>query len=402
MTGFTLAVRTAGRYKARTILAVAGVAIIGALNFDMLLLSRGLVLSFAEMLRSAGFDVRVSGGGGAPALRLPIKGAAELAEEIRRLPQIEDVMRLSSDQASASVAGRPEVWAVIVATSEPAGHGGWTLIEGDDLTAEESPGVPTVVLTKQLAATLGVRPGSAIRLRVEPFGERAMRPAFECRIVGLADFTFEAAGTSAVLMTMDGFRFVHGGAANDEADLLLVASRSGSGPDAAIAAIRKLRSGLQVFSTDQLIQQFNRNSFAYFRQISLVLSSTTAGFTVLLVATLLTISVNQRLGEIAAFRAIGISRRRVAAMLLWESALLAGIGGILALPLGGVLAVRLDRILHGIPGLPERLHFFVFETRALFLHVLLLAATTMVAALYPVWLAVTLPIASTLRREIVS
>jgi len=55
-----------------------------------------------------------------------------------------------------------------------------------------------------------------------------------------------------------------------------------------------------------------------------------------------------------------------------------------------------------MPGLPERLHFFVFEPRTVMLHAALLAATGFFAALYPIWLAARLPIAATLRREIVS
>ena len=102
---------------------------------------------------------------------------------------------------------------------------------------------------------------------------------------------------------------------------MLVASKPEVGSDAAVAAIARLRPDLHVYSNEEVIEQFNRNGFAYFRQISLVLSTTTAVFTFLLVATLLTVSVNQRLGEIAALRAIGISRQRVAGMLLWESAL---------------------------------------------------------------------------------
>ena len=37
MTAFLLASRTARRYRARTLLAIAGVAVIGALLFDLLL-----------------------------------------------------------------------------------------------------------------------------------------------------------------------------------------------------------------------------------------------------------------------------------------------------------------------------------------------------------------------------
>jgi ABC-type lipoprotein release transport system permease subunit len=74
----------------------------------------------------------------------------------------------------------------------------------------------------------------------------------------------------------------------------------------------------------------------------------------------------------------------------------------LAVPLGGLLALGLDRILRRMPGLPDGLHFFVFEPRALEWHAALLGATAVAAALYPIWLAVKLPIAQTLRQETVS
>ena len=121
-----------------------------------------------------------------------------------------------------------------------------------------------------------------------------------------------------------------------------------------------------------------------------------------LVAVLLTVSVNQRLGEIAALRAIGFSRRRAAADVLCEALLLVGLGGLASVPLGLALSYWLDRILRSLPGVPLTLHFFVFEPRALWLHAALLAGVGVAAALYPVWLVSRLPIASTLRREFVS
>jgi ABC-type lipoprotein release transport system permease subunit len=100
-------------------------------------------------------------------------------------------------------------------------------------------------------------------------------------------------------------------------------------------------------------------------------------------------------------RAIGIGRGSIASMLLWESALLVGAGGLLALPLGEGLAIVLDRILRQMPGLPEQLHFFVFEPRALAIHAAVFVFTALAAAAYPVWVTATLPIAATLRREVV-
>ena len=80
MTALRLAARTVKRYRAQTVLAITGVAVIGALLFDMLLLSRGLLLSFADLLDRAGYDVRIVGGGGMT-LRVPIPGSDEISLE---------------------------------------------------------------------------------------------------------------------------------------------------------------------------------------------------------------------------------------------------------------------------------------------------------------------------------
>ena len=293
----------------------------------------------------------------------------------------------------------------LVGTTDPAGAGSWTLVSGESLAAAAAaaPGLPPpIVIAESLASRLGLKPGSILRLRVRAVGAMSALPSADFRVTGIATFPFEAAGAYMVATTLAGFQLANGGSSPDQADMVLAASAPSAGPDAAVAAIAKLRPDLRVFSNDQMISTFNRNGFAYFRQISIVLSSTTAAFTFLLVATLLTVSVNQRLGEVAALRALGIARRKIAATLLWEAGLLVGAGGVLALPLGWLLAMILDRILRNMPGLPDGLHFFVFEPRALWLHAALLAATAIAAALYPMWLAVKLPIAQTLRQEVVS
>jgi hypothetical protein len=71
------------------------------------------------------------------------------------------------------------------------------------------------------------------------------------------------------------------------------------------------------------------------------------------------------------------------------------------LPLGLLLSTGLDRILKGMPGIPAALHFFVFEETALGIHIGLLAATAVIAALYPMRIVSGLPIAATLRDEVI-
>ncbi|HKB13161.1 MAG TPA: FtsX-like permease family protein [Vicinamibacterales bacterium] len=399
MTALHLAWRTVRRYRAQTLLAIAGVAVIGALLFDMLLLSRGLLLSFSDLLERAGYDVRIVGGGGLT-LRFPIADSASLARDIAALPEVQRVVSIRLLPAAMQLPAptRP-VDVTLVGVSEAAA-GVWTIVRGENLGNDAAGGCP-IVVGRQLADRLGLSPGAGVRVIAEPPGVASALPPVDCNVVGIARFAFSAAGTDDVATTIDAFQRAAAESEPGDADLILIASRPDVPRPDVVAAIQRLRPGIGVYSNDDVVEQFNRNGFAYFRQISIVLSSLTMVFVFLLVATLLTVSVNQRLGEIAALRAIGIARRRIAAMLLWESALLVGVGGLLALPLGQVLAVGLDHILRQMPGLPEQLHFFVFEARELVIHLALLVATAFAAAAYPMWLTARMPIAATLRREVV-
>jgi putative ABC transport system permease protein len=184
--------------------------------------------------------------------------------------------------------------------------------------------------------------------------------------------------------------------------MLLVRSTPTLGALGAAAAIRAAHPALYVVTNEELVERFTRVEFSYFRQISTVLATVTLFFGFLLIAVILTVSVNQRLAEIAALRAVGLSRSRVTAGVLWESIMLVGIGGMLAVPLGAALSVWLDAILRTLPGLPAALHFFVFEPRALVLYIALVAVASIAAAVYPMRIVSVLPIAATLRREVVS
>jgi putative ABC transport system permease protein len=400
MSALQLAWRTVRRYRAQTLLAIAGVAVIGALLFDMLLLSRGLLLSFSDLLDRAGYDVRIVGGGGLT-LRFPIADSAAVARDVAALPGVQRVVSIRLLPATLQPPGRPRPATVTLVGVSEVVSGVWTIVRGENLRSDGSgPGCPLVV-GRPLADSLNLAIGTAVRVVAEPPGVASALPAVTCHVVGVAQFAFSAAATDDIATTIDAFHRAAAEGEPGDADLILISSRPDALRSDVVAAVQQRHHGLAVYSNDDVVEQFNRNGFAYFRQISIVLSSLTMVFVFLLVATLLTVSVNQRLGEIAALRAIGIARTRIAAMLLWESALLVGGGGLLALPLGQALAVGLDHILRQMPGLPEQLHFFVFEPRALVIHLALLVATAIAAAAYPMWLTARMPIAATLRREVV-
>ena len=122
MTSRALAWRTLTANPARGLLAVAGVAVIGALLFDMLMLSSGLLVSFRDLLDTAGYDVRVVATDGLPVLRVPIPHATALAADLSRLPEVQEVAVFRLDRVLMTVSGRWPEGVALVSVSEGARH----------------------------------------------------------------------------------------------------------------------------------------------------------------------------------------------------------------------------------------------------------------------------------------
>ena len=400
MTAGRLAWRTLTAERSRALLAIAGVMVIGALLFDMLMLSRGLLVSLRQMLDTAGYDVRVVGSDAAP-MTAPISNASAVARDIAALPESREIMVVQTEPANVLVSGRAPTGVTLVHVTEGTESRAWKIVAGTPLTAGAS-SLPPIVIDTRLAATLGLAAGSTMRLRAIVPGEASALPPVTFEVVAVAEFLDPYGGEHLAATTSEGFQRARASLSGDTADMILVASRSGVDSSATAAAIGRVRPDVRAFSNDQVVARFDETGFAYFRQISFVLSTITLGFAFLLVATLLTVSVNQRFGQVAALKALGLPRRRIAAMLAWESACLVGVGGALSLPAGWALAMQLDRILRQMPNIPDRMHFFVFEPAVAAWHIGLLAATGVAAAIYPVWIATRLPIASTLRLETIS
>ena len=394
LTALGFAWRSLRRQPARAALGILGVAAVGALLFDMLLLSNGLVLSMRDMLDRAGFDLRVTATDALPGQGPRLPDGVETARTLAALPGVRAAMALRfADATLTPPEGEP-----LSASLQGFGGSGlhpWTVQSGRDLGAADE-----VLINPGTAEAMRVKPGDTLRLRPTCGGADAL-PQVTLHVAGIATFPFDGLSSSTLVTTMDTLARACGGNDVGDADLIMVASREETGSDAAAAQIRKAVPELQVLTNAQLVGRLERGGFSYFRQISIVLTTVTLGFAVLLITVLLTVSVNQRLGDIAALRALGFTRGRVVSDVLCESGLIVGIGGALSLPLGFLLAWGLDTILKRIPGLPSEAHFFVYEHRALSLHILLLAGTACAAALYPVLIVARLPIAATLRNEVV-
>ena len=94
MSPLAFALRGLVRQPGRAILGIAGIAATGALLFDMLMLSQGLVLSMERLLAGVGFDIRVTATQAAPLTGPPIADMAETVAALAALPAIEEVVPL--------------------------------------------------------------------------------------------------------------------------------------------------------------------------------------------------------------------------------------------------------------------------------------------------------------------
>jgi hypothetical protein len=387
MKALRFAWRSLLRQPARATLGVLGVAAVGALLFDMLMLSDGLIVSMRDLLDRTGFDIRVTASGDLRRVGDRLHDTEATLAAIRQLPQVGTALAIRFVEAEAD--GVAMTLEGVQGDTRP-----WTVLSGRDPAGDRE-----VVVSQALASAMRVTAGSELVVRARCASPDQVLPPARLRVVGVAEFPFELVGDPTAGGAMEVLDAACAGR-TDEADVILASALDEV--DVTAAAIRAAQPRVNVATNEQVIGRLQRNGFTYFRQISSVLTAVTLAFALLLITVLLTVSVNQRLGEIAALRALGFSRRRVVADVLCESMLIVGLGGLISLPLGAVLARGLDGILKTMPGIPGQMYFFVLEPATLGLHAALLTVTAVAAALYPMQIVARLPIAATLRDEVLS
>ena len=132
MNAMGFAWRSLVRQPARASLGVLGVAAVGALLFDMLLLSHGLVISMRGLLERTGFDLRVTATDSLPGQGPLIPDAvARRTGNIKAARQCGRPSRFASPTPSSSPAGR-RLHASFQGVAGTATHP-WTLLRGRDI-----------------------------------------------------------------------------------------------------------------------------------------------------------------------------------------------------------------------------------------------------------------------------
>ena len=395
MTGLAWGLKSLARQPIRTGLSLAGIAVAAAMLLDMVMLSGGIDKSFSDLLLRRGFQMRLTPKGTLPFdTEASMAGASEIVAALRRDPAV----AAAGAVLGTSIYGRtPDSLVTLVGYGiEPEAQSLYQLTEGRDLTAADSNGV---LLSEPAARLLAAAVGDSVTLvgRLDP---QVVTAAVGRRLVvrGMVRWIYDYRGQPSVGTLLPIMQRLAQQEAADRASLILVRARDDLAVPALADRLRRRFPQIEVNSVAELVAHF-RERLVYFRQLSYILGTMSLIVAVLLIATLLTITVNERLGEIATLRAIGVSRATIVGQVLAEGTALTLAGALLGLGLGLLTARYLDAILTSFPGLPAAFSFFVPRADTVTFAAVVLFVTGALAGLYPAWLASRAPIAATLRAE---
>ena len=384
------------RHLVRTTLAVLGVAISAALLLDMVMLASGMRESFREFLMVRGYQLRVSPKGTLPFdTEATIGGAAALLRVIRANPDVVAVSPVLG--AQLHVIDGPRAATSVGLGVEEGAQGDYELLAGREVGGADRAVVNDVFLRdtgRRLGDTVDVAVGYDPQLRSYA-GRRRLVVAGEGR------FFYTAAGQAVAALPLATLQAMGGSSRADRISLVMARVRDGADVERVRAWIERALPSVSAISIDTALEQVDQR-LSYFRQLSYILGAISLVVGFLLVTTLVTVSVNERIGEIAVMRAIGVSRGHVVQQVVLEGVAISTVGAAVGLALGLVTARYLNAILSDFPGLPAAFDFFLFQPSSAWRALGLLTLSGILAGIYPAWRASSLPVATTLRQEAVA
>jgi putative ABC transport system permease protein len=391
---FQLAALSLRRHASRTLLAVLGVAVSAAMLLDMVMLATGMRQSFASLLGRNGFTIRVSPRGTLPFdTEATIGQARDATAAIGRIAGVTAVAPVLG--TTIHVLGGANPVTAFALGVDPAVQGDYQLLQGQHPTASAL--VASDALLRATGATVGdtldVAVGFDPQLRTYTGRRRVV-------VSGRARFTYLSANDRAAALQLASVQAMGGADRTDRVSLFMVRTAPNVDPEVARVAIERALPRVTALSTAGAVAEAEHR-LSYFRQLAFILGAVSLIVGFLLVTTIVTVSVNERIGEIAIMRAIGVSRSHVVHQIVIEGIGLSLTGAAAGLILGVFTAKWLNSILRGFPGLPDAIDFFLFQPNSAFRALALLVASGIAAGIYPAWRAASLPISATLREEAV-
>src|ERR1051325_160959 len=247
----TLAWSTLTRHRARTLLAVLGVAVSAAMLLDMVMLATGMRQSFRSLILARGFQLRLAPKGTLPFdTDATIADASSVEAALHADPDVEIVSPVLGGQLHGAVAG-----GVVTAIA----LGVKAAVQGDyELTGGREPAAANEVVASEdffrvARATLGDTLTVAAHYDANLHGFTGRRLV---RVVGQARFLYLPAGHFALALPLATLQEMQreGGAARDRASLFMVKARAGANIEAVRARLERALPGVSVVSTETAMQ----------------------------------------------------------------------------------------------------------------------------------------------------
>ena len=373
-----------------------GVAIAAAMLLDMVMLATGMRESFRRLLVSRGFELRLAPKGTLPFdTDATIPGVAAITSIMRSNPDIREISPVLGASIHIPVGNRDVSGSVLGV--DPSVQGDYELLSGRDPLSADA-----IVVNDYLLHQLGARVGDTLSVAT---GYDPQTRTYSGRrtlvITGRVRFIYGASEQSSAAMRRETLESMRGGTMRDRASLFMIRVREGADAERVRDWIETQIPNVTAISIATAIAQVDAR-LSYFRQLSVILGAVSLFVGFLLVTTLVTVSVNERAGEIAVMRAIGVSKAHVVQQIVLEGVAISFAGAVLGLGLGLVTARYLNTILSAFPGLPMAIDFFLFQPKAAWSALALLIVSGIGAGVYPAWRAASLPIAESLRREAIA
>jgi putative ABC transport system permease protein len=384
------------RHRSRTLLAVLGVAIAAAMLLDMVMLATGMRESFRRLLLSRGFEIRLAPKGTLPFdTDATIPGVNAITAILRSNPDIREISPVLGASIHVPVGDRNVSGSTL--GIDPTVQGDYELLSGSDPATANA-----IVVNDYLLQRLGARVGDTVNVATGYNPQtRTYSGQRKLVITGRVKFIYGASEQPASAMRRETLEAMSGQSTRDRASLFMVRVREGADAESVRDWIDTQIPNVTAISIGTAIAQVDAR-LSYFRQLAVILGAVSLFVGFLLVTTLVTVSVNERAGEIAVMRAIGVSKAHVVQQIVLEGVAISVAGAVIGLGLGLVTARYLNAILSAFPGLPLAIDFFLFQPKAAWSALGLLIVSGIGAGVYPAWRAASLPIAESLRREAIA
>lgn len=393
---FELAWSSLRRHGTRTLLAALGVAVAAAMLLDMVMMSTGMRESFRELLLSRGFQVRLAPKGTLPFdTDATIENTSGILTLLRTNPAIVAISPVLGGTIQVPIGKRIVTSAAL--GIDPSVQGDYELLSGKNPIAADAfvaNGDFFSATGAKIGDTLDVASGYDPQLRTFASSRRLV-------LTGRVKFLYGAADQLATAMRLETLQQMSGPQRANDVSLFMIKVKNDSLVEPIRVWVERQIPTVSAISTTTALAQVDQR-LSYFRQLAVILGSVSLFVGFLLVTTLVTVSVNERIGEISVMRALGVSRAHIVQQVVLEAIALMLIGSIAGLGLGLVTGHYLNAILSSFPGLPVAINFFLFQPKSAWTALGLLALSGIAAGIYPSFRAASLPIATTLRQEAIA